>query len=110
MSIASDHPLHTNDAPAIVGMLHLPPLPGSPCGSQSLEAIRSFVLTDAQAWLDGGVRLLMLENFGDTPFFPATVPSTTTAQVTAIASAVQNEFPDVALGIRPTRPGRRPRR
>lgn len=99
MPIASDHPLHATDGPAIIGMLHLPPLPGSPRGSQPLNTIRSFVLADAEAWLSGGVRLLMLENFGDTPFFPAAVPSATTAQITAIAAAVRTEFPDVALGI-----------
>ena len=99
MPIASDHPLHASDEPVIVGMLHIPPLPGSPGNSQPLEAIQSFVLRDAEAWLEAGVRLLMLENFGDTPFFPSAVPPATTAQVTAIASAVTSQLQEAVLGI-----------
>ena len=56
----------------IIGMLHLPPLSGSPRASQPLSAIIAHAVRDADALAAGGVHALMLENFGDVPFFPGT--------------------------------------
>lgn len=83
----------------MVGMLHIPPLPGSPGGRQTMGDVLSHVLRDAETWLSEGVQCLMLENFGDTPFFPGPVPPTTVAQVTAIAGRLRITFPDAHLGI-----------
>lgn len=94
-----DHPLISPDRPALVGMLHTPALPGSPRSLSSLAEIRTAVLRDAEAWISGGVQSLMLENFGDTPFFPHTVPATTVACMTALAREVKAQFPQISLGI-----------
>jgi membrane complex biogenesis BtpA family protein len=84
----------------VIGMLHLRPLPGSPRSSgSSIDSIREFLLRDAEALCDGGVNGLMLENFGDVPFFPGRVPAITVAAMTALASAVREPFPQVPLGI-----------
>lgn len=85
--------------PLLIGMLHLPPLPGSPRCAGSLDAIRQRVLADAAALLDGGLQLLMLENFGDAPFYPSEVPAVTVAHMTAIAERVRATFPTARLGI-----------
>jgi len=82
----------------VVGMLHAPPLPGSSGYRGDFEAIRNFVLQDAQSLRDGGVDGLMLENFGDTPFFPNAVPAITVAAMTALAAAVRQHV-DLPLGI-----------
>ena len=83
----------------IIGMLHAPPLPGSPGYQGDVAAIRRHVLDDAQALVDGGVQGLMLENYGDVPFFPDRVPAVTVAMLTALASEVRSQFPPVPLGI-----------
>ncbi len=82
----------------VIGMLHLPPLPGSSRWGGDWEAVRQFVLHDATALCAGGVNGLMIENFGDTPFYPDRVPAITVAAMTALASEVRRAT-DVPLGI-----------
>ncbi|MHB1156661.1 MAG: BtpA/SgcQ family protein [Phycisphaerales bacterium] len=85
-------------AQPVIGMLHCPPLPGAPRNTQSLSDIIGFVLNDAAALVSGGVHGLMLENFGDTPFYPNRVPAHTVAHLTAVACEVRRRF-DLPLGI-----------
>lgn len=92
---------HWSNVPKVViGMLHLPPLPGAPryTAQRTLAQIHDAVLRDADALVDGGVHGLMLENFGDVPFHPGRVPAHTVAAMTAIATDVRRRF-DVPLGI-----------
>jgi hypothetical protein len=79
-------------------MLHLMPLPGSPKYGGSIEAIRSVLLKDAEALAGGGVHGLMIENFGDVPFYPDRVPAHVIAQMTSLAADVRKRF-DLPLGI-----------
>ena len=82
----------------VIGMIHLPPLPASPGFSGTLEAIKKAVLLDAAALVAGGVHGLMIENFGDVPFYPRRVPAHVVATMTALAMDVRRKF-DVPLGI-----------
>src|SRR5207253_3086060 len=66
----------------LIGMLHLPPLPGSPRSAMSMAQLIDHALRDAEALAAGGVHGLMLENFGDVPFFPGRVPAETIAAMT----------------------------
>ncbi len=82
----------------LIGMLHAPPLPGSPRYGGHLESVVSAVLVDADALVTGGVPALLLENFGDAPFFPRRVPAETVAALTRLAVEVRRRF-EVPLGI-----------
>jgi len=82
----------------LIGMLHVPPLPGSPGFQGELQPIIDRVLHDAQALTAGGADALMLENFGDVPFYPGRVPAETVAMLTALAVAVRKASP-LPLGI-----------
>lgn len=88
----------TTSLPRLIGMLHLPPLPGAPRYGGDLTAVRDFVLRDAEALVSGGVDALMIENFGDTPFFPGAVPAHVIAHMTALANEVMRQFP-LPMGI-----------
>jgi membrane complex biogenesis BtpA family protein len=79
-------------------MLHAPPLPGAPRYAGTWSGVLDQVLRDAEALVSGGVQGLMLENFGDAPFFPGRVPAHVTAALTALAVAVKTRFA-VPLGI-----------
>lgn len=83
----------------IIGMLHLPALPGSPLYAGDRAAVRRRVLEDAALLTEGGVHGLMMENFGDTPFFPDNVPTYVVAEMTAVAAEVRAKFPEMPLGI-----------
>ena len=83
----------------VVGMLHLPPLPGSPRFAGSLTSLRDHVLRDADDLTSGGVHGFMLENYGDLPFYPDRVPAYVVAHLTALAWEVKRRFPQVPLGV-----------
>ncbi|WP_207591995.1 BtpA/SgcQ family protein [Halomontanus rarus] len=82
----------------ILGMVHLPPLPGAPRFDGDRAAIRERALTDAETLLEGGVDGLVLENFGDAPFYPESVPTHVVAEMTVVAKTVADAV-DVPLGI-----------
>lgn len=82
----------------VIGMLHVPALPGSPHFGGDLVATRANVLRDAEALASGGVQALMIENFGDVPFFPGSVPAHVVAHLTALAALVRERFP-LPLGV-----------
>ena len=93
-----NHPPWSPVAKPIIGMLHAPPLPGSPRYGADWEAVIRAVLVDAETLVDAGFHALMLENFGDAPFFPRRVPAETVAAMTRLAAEVARRF-DVPLGI-----------
>ena len=79
----------------VIGMIHLPALPGSP-GCQQLSGfaatwsrIEEAVMADAKALADGGVDGIMIENFGDVPFFPGSNPAHVLTLMTRIAGLVR---------------------
>ena len=92
-------PAWKNVRKPVIGMLHLAGLPGSPLYGGSLSAVREAILRDARLLAEGGVNGLMIENFGDTPFFPGRVPAHVVAHLTAIAAEVRRVVPNVPLGI-----------
>ena len=73
----------------VIGMLHVPALPGSPRNTLDFNAVIDWVLMDAEALAAGGVDGLMLENFGDVPFYPRRVPFHTVAFMTALCRGVR---------------------
>lgn len=82
----------------IIGMLHLPALPGAPLYGGDMKRIRDGLLRDVEALDRGGVHGLMIENFGDVPFYPDRVPSHVVAQLTAMAMEVK-QVSSLPLGI-----------
>src|SRR5215218_4452321 len=91
-------PQWSNVQRPVIGMVHLLPLPGSPRFGGNLSDIRDAALRDADALARGGVHGIMMENFGDVPFFPGRVPAAVVAHVTAIAGEIRRAV-DIPLGI-----------
>jgi hypothetical protein len=82
----------------VVGMVHLLPLPGSPGFDGDRAAIRERALADARALEAGGVDAVLVENFGDAPFYPEEVPAHTVADVSVLAREVVDAV-DVPVGV-----------
>lgn len=74
--------------PRLIGMVHLGPLPGSPRFGGDFDAVLAAAITDARTLVDAGFDALMVENFGDAPFFADDVPKTTIAAMTRAVAAV----------------------
>lgn len=72
----------------LVGMIHLLPLPGSPGWGGSMAEVLDRALADAGALTGAGFDGLVVENYGDTPFFGQRVPPETVAASAVIGAAV----------------------
>ncbi|MCD4653075.1 phosphorybosylanthranilate isomerase, partial [bacterium] len=68
----------------IIGCIHLLPLPGAPLYDGNLKGIFERALHEVDIYRNLGVHAIIVENFGDIPFFPDSVPAETLATMTAI--------------------------
>lgn len=84
--------------PILIGMVHLPPLPGSPGYELEMGDLIAGAVRDARTLVDAGFAALMIENFGDTPFVGGQVEPVTVAAMTVAAGAV-SEAAQVPIGI-----------
>jgi hypothetical protein len=91
-----DAPFDTDRA--LVGMVHLPPLPGAPRYGGDREAIRRRAVEDARALESGGIDAVLVENFGDAPFYPGRVPRNVVASMTRLAGEVARAV-DLPVGV-----------
>jgi len=83
---------------AMVGMLHLGALPGTPSASHSVEALIQATLAEARIYRDAGFTALAIENMHDRPYLKGGVGPEITAAMTAIARDVKRET-GLVLGI-----------
>ncbi len=88
-------PLSPAWRPRLIGVLHLPPLPGAPGwpGPEGMAGVIRRAVADAVAYQRGGAAALCVENFGDSPFYPEQVPPETVAAMAAVAAEVARETP-----------------
>jgi len=73
----------------LIGVVHLPPLPGSPRWRGNLAAVIKHAVTDAKAYERGGAHAVFIENFGDVPFTKGSVGPETIAAMAALGCAVR---------------------
>lgn len=85
--------------PRLLGVVHLPALPGSPLGNAPLAEVLNHAVADATALMQGGADGLIVENLGDRPYAAETVDPWTVAHMTRIATALRDVVGDGALGI-----------
>jgi membrane complex biogenesis BtpA family protein len=83
----------------LAGVIHLPPLPGSPRARASCRDVAQLAAEDARVLAAEGYDLAMIENFGDAPFFRGKVPAVTVSAMTACAAAVREACPTLPIGI-----------
>jgi membrane complex biogenesis BtpA family protein len=82
----------------IIGMVHLDALPGAPQFDGDREAVIEHARADARALEAGGVDGVMVENFGDAPFYPDDVPKHVVASMTRATGVVVDEV-DLPVGV-----------
>jgi len=93
--------------PLLLGMVHLPALPGAPAWSpparpdrSGLPAWAAAAVKDAKALSAAGFDAVLIENFGDAPFFKQRVPAETIAALSLAATAVRQALPTrIAVGV-----------
>lgn len=93
-----DLPLARLPNRALIGMVHLPALPGSAAGSVPLGTIVDRAVGEARLLVDAGFDAVLVENFGDAPFRGSQVGPHTVAAMTVVARAVRAAV-RVPLGV-----------
>ena len=83
---------------ALIGMVHLAPLPGTPRSADPVGAVVERAVSEATLLADAGFDALMLENMHDTPYLLREVGPEIVAAMTAAAAAVRAAI-DLPLGI-----------
>ncbi len=81
---------------AVIGMVHLRALPGSPRWAGSMDEVTRAALDDARALADGGADALLVENYGDVPFAAGRVDAGTVAAMAVVIAELRTA---VALPI-----------
>jgi len=96
MSLAE---LFPHVAKPIIGMLHLPPLPGSyTYEGQPLDAIVEYALREAEILASSGFDGFLMQNAGDRPAALEVCPEKV-AYMSVIGAAVRRAHPTVPLGV-----------
>ncbi len=73
----------------IIGMIHLPALPGTPAGKEArFSDLAHYALRELEALQQGGVDGVIVENFWDLPYFPDEVPAVTLAAMAALTGTI----------------------
>jgi uncharacterized protein len=72
----------------LVGMVHVPGLPGTPRAAPSLEESVELVVREARAWAEAGAHAVALENMHDRPYLRGAVGPEIVAAMTVLVREV----------------------
>jgi len=88
----------TASDPTLIGMVHLPALPGTPGYDGDRAAIRERALADARTLAAAGFDACLIENFGDAPYHPQDVPRHVLAELSALGRGLHLES-ELPIGV-----------
>ena len=96
--------MKSDGLPSLIGVIHLPALPGAPEAagippSEALNKACDWAVQEAKILARAGYDGIIIENFGDAPFYKTQVGPETVAAMAVIASAIRAERLGVKLGI-----------
>lgn len=87
---------------SLVGVIHLPALPGAPrargAAAEVLKLAVRRAVAEALALEGAGFDTVVIENFGDVPFYKDNVPAITVSAMSVVAAAVREKV-KLPLGI-----------
>jgi membrane complex biogenesis BtpA family protein len=83
----------------LIGVVHLLPTPGAPAAAGDMRRLLERARQDARALASGGCAALIVENYGDTPFYKQHVPAETIAALALALAAVQAEAGGLPVGV-----------
>ncbi len=85
---------------AVIGVVHLKPLPGSPGWRDPVEEILEAAARDARALVEGGVDAIIVENYGDAPYEKrVSKPETIAAFTLAVRRVIEETRGTVPVGV-----------
>lgn len=91
--------MQTTVLPSLIGVIHLPPLVGSPRWGGQAGLAEEQAFQETQLLTMCGFDGVVVENFGDAPFFPGAVESITIAAMTMCLRAAREAAKSIFLGV-----------
>lgn len=92
MKTSRKRPARRNSTPLaslrLIGMVHLPALPGSPAAGLSMNRIVDQAISEARTLIRAGFDAVIVENFGDAPFAAERVSPETIAAMSIVVDQV----------------------
>ena len=83
----------------LIGMVHLAALPGAPRAALPLEQIEARAVAEARLLHEAGFDGVIIENFGDNPFFKTEVEPITIAAMTRVIRSICHALPGCRVGV-----------
>jgi uncharacterized protein len=83
---------------ALIGMIHVGALPGTPRAAEPLERVIETAVAEARGYRDCGYTALMIENMHDRPYLKGAVGPEIVAAMAAVGRAVRDAV-DLPLGV-----------
>ncbi|MBN1340081.1 MAG: BtpA/SgcQ family protein [Bacteroidales bacterium] len=77
---------------ALIGCIHLMPLPGSPGYEGSMDKVIETALQESAIYRKYGFDGIIIENFGDAPFYPDMVPAGTISAMSVVVYELLRAF------------------
>ncbi|MDP5169803.1 MAG: BtpA/SgcQ family protein [Bacteroidia bacterium] len=89
---------HWLPSKALIGMIHVPALPGTPMNRLSVSEIIAQCRKEAEIYAEAGVEVILVENMHDVPYLPREVGPEIIAMMTRCATVVK-EASGLPVGI-----------
>ncbi|XP_028297893.1 uncharacterized protein F13E9.13, mitochondrial [Gouania willdenowi] len=83
---------------AVIGMVHVKALPGTPLGTLTMSQITEEACQDAEIYRDAGVDGLIIENMHDVPYVFDVGPEVCSS-LTVVCSALRKLCPHLPMGV-----------
>jgi len=83
---------------ALIGMIHVGALPGTPRATEPLDTVIERALSEARLYRDAGLTAIAIENMHDRPYLKGRVGPEITAAMAAVAREIKRET-GLVLGI-----------
>jgi len=90
--------MFSRDRKLLLGVVHLPALPGAPRFQGDLRAVVDGAARDAEILAESGFDAVIVENFGDAPFYRGAVPPETVAAMAVVCERVRRTS-ELPLGV-----------
>lgn len=94
-----NRPTIDNKSKTLIGMIHVPALPGTPFNKYSPKEIISKVLEEAAMFKNSDIDSIMIENMHDAPYLKKSVGPEITSMMTIMGYELRKVFPEKPLGV-----------
>ncbi|XP_050399208.1 uncharacterized protein F13E9.13, mitochondrial isoform X1 [Patella vulgata] len=101
MATSMERFIHTfkHKSAAVIGMIHLKALPGTPLNNHGVKEIIDIACNEARIYKEAGVDGVMVENMHDLPYLHTQVGPEITATMAIICSEVKRVFQPGPVGV-----------